>query len=291
MSAEFKYEIGWPSVGVRPGHHRSRRGVGGFEFREHRPLSADPDPRRLDLLQSLTDPFGELKVRAFRERRAIAVQVIADLSRSMGFGAKFALLQEFTLSAAHSAYRTGDAFGFMGAAETLVEDLCIGASRSKNMPAVILDRLRGFTPWGRSNAGLREAAERVGRLRTLVFLVSDFHCSLADIDACLSRFSAHAVIPVVLWDAAEYTWPPHIQWTRLQDMETGRQRGVLNRPAFRARMRDEFIRRQTELRALFRAYGMCPLALGQPYDADQVSHFFASGEGWPDVAAGHGTPS
>ena len=170
----------------------------------------------------------------------------------MSFGGKFALLREFTVSAAYSAYRTGDAFGFMGAAETLVEDLCISPGRSKTMPGVVEDRLRGFTPCGRSSTGLRQAAERVGQRRTLVFLVSDFHCSLPEIDSSLSRLTAHAVIPVVLWDAAEYTWPSRIVWTRIQDLETGRQRG-------------------------------------QPFDADRVSNYFASGEGWPDIAAGHGT--
>ncbi len=285
VSSEFNYEIGFPAGGVRPGHHRSLRGGGGFEFREHRPLWADPDPRRLDVLQSLRDPFGELKVRTFRERRAIAVHVLADVSLSMGFGGKFGLLTEFAVCAAHSARRTGDAFGFMGAAETLVDELRTAPSHSKNAAALVADRLHRFTPSGRSSAGLREATEQVGRPRALVFLVSDFHCDTAVIASWLDGLTAHAVVPVVLWDPAEYTWPDRIGWSRVRDLETGRQRGVLLRPALSAKIRTAFRSRQLELRALFARYGARPLGIARPFDADRVSQFFADGDGWPDVAA------
>jgi uncharacterized protein (DUF58 family) len=285
MIAEFHYEIAWPAVAVRPGHHRSLRGGGGFEFREHRPLRADPDPRRLDLFQSLRDPYGEFKVRAFRERRAIAVHVLADVSMSMHFGSKFDLVREFTVSAAHSAYRTGDSFGFMAAAETLIEELHVPPRRSKQLAALLEEGLRRLAPAGRSSAGIRQAALQVGRRRALVFLLSDFHCELDEIESWLDRLSAHAVVPVVLWDPAEYTWPERIAWTRVRDLETGQQRGMLMRPALSAKIRAGFIRRQRELCGCFSKYGARPLGFTQRFDPDRVSQYFAHGDGWPDVAA------
>jgi uncharacterized protein (DUF58 family) len=284
MSEVFNYEIAWPAVAVRPGHHRSLRGGGGFEFREHRPLRVDPDPRRLDLLQTLRDPFGEFKVRAFRERRAIAVHILADVSMSMHFGSKFDLVREFTVSAAHSAYRTGDPFGFMGAAGTLLEDLCFPCGRSKNLAALIEERLRRLAPSGRSSRGMGLAASRVGRRRALVFLLSDFHCELEEIGAWLDRLAAHAVVPVVIWDRAEYTWPERLAWTRVRDLESGQQRGMLLRPGLSAKIRAGFVRRQRELRACFLKYGARPLGVTGRFDADRVSHYFAHGDGWPDLA-------
>ena len=60
MPEEFHYRIDAPARGHFPGHHRSRRGESGFEFRSHALLVDAPDPRRLDLHASLRDPFGQI---------------------------------------------------------------------------------------------------------------------------------------------------------------------------------------------------------------------------------------
>jgi len=84
---EVHYRVGGPVRGHFPGHHRSTRGESGFEFRGHAPLLDAPDPRRLDLHASLRDPFGQWRVRVYRQRMSVPVAVVADLSASMGFAA------------------------------------------------------------------------------------------------------------------------------------------------------------------------------------------------------------
>jgi uncharacterized protein (DUF58 family) len=210
--------------------------------------------------------------------------VLADVSMSMHFGSKFDLVREFAVSAARSAYRTGDSFGFMGAGETLIEELLVPCGRSKYLAALVEDRVRRFTPSGQSSAGIGQAAPRIGRRRALVFLLSDFHCELDEIESWLDGLSAHAVVPVVIWDPAEYTWPERIAWTRVRDLESGRQRGMLLRPGLSAKIRAGFVHRQRELRGLFLKHGARPLGFTGRFDADRVSQYFAHGDGWPDVA-------
>ena len=48
-------------------------------------LVENPDPRRLDIRASLRDPFEQWRVREFRQKAAIPVMAILDLSASMSF--------------------------------------------------------------------------------------------------------------------------------------------------------------------------------------------------------------
>ena len=130
---EFHYRVGRPVTGHFPGHHRSRRGDSGLEFRGHASLLDAPDARRLDLHASLRDPFGNWLVRVHSQRKAIPVTLVADLSASMGFeGARRRLdvVADFVESLAQSAWRTGDSFGFLGCDETVREDLQLAQTRA-----------------------------------------------------------------------------------------------------------------------------------------------------------------
>jgi len=46
---ELHYRFESSAGGQRPGHHRSRGGYSGFEFRAHALLQDAPDARRIDL--------------------------------------------------------------------------------------------------------------------------------------------------------------------------------------------------------------------------------------------------
>ena len=284
---EFRYEISWPATGNRPGHHRSGRLGAGFEFRNHAPLVAHPDPRRLDLHASLKDPFGGSIVRVFRQRSAITVYILADLSASMGFigtHAKLDVLADFSGAAAYSAYRTGDAFGFIGADGAVLERMWLAPSRSKGMASLIAERLRRFVPAANSATGLLAAAQMLGRHRALVFLASDFHFPLGELQALLSTLSPHHVVPVVLWDRAEYTVLPKWGIGMLMDSETGQRRTVFLRPSLHQRLLQAYRDRQSALRDVFLRYGRRPLELLDEFVADQVTEYFLAAHASRDVS-------
>ena len=277
MTQEFCYKIGHPATGYRPGSHRSNGRGGGFEFREHAPLSADPDPRRLDLYASCRHPHGDLMVRVFRERRALSVYVVADLSASMGFSGvrrKLDVLAELAAATARSARRVGDAFGFIGANGMLLEELRVAPTRSKGWGELIALRLRRHVPSGASVAGLLAAADQIGRHRALVFLASDFHFPWPQLDRVLVAFARHVVVPVVLWDRAEFEPAMRFGLASLCDLESGQRRLLFMRPALRARMRLAWAERQRELEACCLRRGVRPLLLADGYEAERFTQYF-----------------
>jgi uncharacterized protein (DUF58 family) len=284
---EFRYEIGCPATGYRPGHHRSFGRGNGFEFRGHVPLLMDPDPRRLDVHASCRQPHGQLMVRVFRERRAISVFVLADVSASLAFAGvrrKMDVLADLTAAAALSAHRIGDAFGFLGADVAVREELRVAPTRKRGAGLLIAERLRRFVPTGNSAAGLAAAARALGRHRALVFLASDFHFSVTELDALLHNLSRYVVVPVVLWDRAEFPVAGRPGIDAVRDLESGRERLLFMRSALRVRIGAALRERQRTLEACFARHGIRPIMLLDGFDADRMTEYFLDAHASPGRA-------
>ena len=274
---ELHYRIGAAALGHFPGHHRSPRGHSGFEFRGHATLFDAPDARRLDLHASLRDPFGHWLVRIYKERMAIPVAMVADLSASMGFAGarrKLDVLADFVESLAWSAWRTGDSFGFVGCDAVVRDALLLPATRARGAGSALARTLRALHLEGRSAQALSEAHRHLSRQRSLVFLVSDFHLPPAEVAAVLVSLAHHEVVPVVLWDALEFELSARHGLAQVVDPETGRRRWVWWRPALRERWQAARQQRRDSLVQLFRVHRLEPLFIEDGFDADAVTRHF-----------------
>jgi uncharacterized protein (DUF58 family) len=276
---EAHYRFDRAAAGVLPGSHRSHGGSAGFEFRSHAALHDVPDARRLDLHASLRDPFGRWLVRLNSERRAVTVAVVADLSASMGFeGAqrKLDVLADLVACIGWSAWRSGDRFAFVGADETVPMPWRLAPTRSRAAAQLLAARLRAHVPQGRSAAALPAAHRHLPGARSLVFVVSDFHLPLALIDASLASLAAHQVVPVVVWQPAEFALGARHGLAEAVDPEGGARRWLWWRPALRERWLAAAAARRAALNERFAAHRLAPLYVEGAFDADAVTRHFSA---------------
>jgi uncharacterized protein (DUF58 family) len=271
--AALSYRLHWRSGSPRPGAHGGRQlGMGGA-FRGFAPLMDYPDPRRIDARMTLRDPFGGVWVRRFEQRSAVTVYVLADVSASMRFegrASKLRLLATLTAALAISAHQYGDHLGFIGCDEAVREELLLPATGNRGLEVEIVRRLAAFTPLGRSALGLVEAARQLGGRRKLVFLLSDFHMPLADAEAILEAFSRHDVVPVMLRDSAEAVDLPRWGLAALTDLETGRKRLAVMRPALYERWQRDVREREAALSRLCARYARPLTRLTDRLDAEHL---------------------
>jgi uncharacterized protein (DUF58 family) len=282
LIAEFHYAIDWRPPGLHPGAHASAGLGGGHEFAGHAPFLAHPDPRALDLRASLRDPFGRLLTRTFRQRGAIPVYVLADVSASLGFegvSRKRETLAVFAAACAYSAYRSGDRFGFFACDERIRWDAHLPCRFHKGAAPELLERLQSLALEGRSAAGLAEAATQLGRQRALVFLASDFHFPLERLADLLGALVRHDVVPVVLWDSAEYQRLPGFGLVSVRDPETFARRRLLMRPALRAKFREAYAQRRVALARACALYGREPFFAVDGFDPEALTRYFYGGAG------------
>jgi len=277
LAPEFGYRVPWRAGGPRPGHHRGAHYGTGMDFIGHAPLTASPDPRRIDVRASLYDPFGRWQVRLYRQRASISACLVADLSASMGFAGahrKLDVLGDFAAALGHSALRSGDAFAFVGCGDRVIPELLLPPTHARGAAGEIAEAIRRQRPTAASAAGLCEAADYLPRQRSLVFLASDFHFPLSLLDDVLDALGHHAVVPVVLWDAAESAPGEGFGLARVRDAETGRQRSVLLRPALRRRWQAAFEERRRVLVRTFARHDLRPFFVAGAFDPDAMTAYF-----------------
>lgn len=273
---EFHYRLNWRTHGVRPGSHASKVQGGNADFRGFNHFLSYPDPKRIDVRRSLMVVPRTLMVRTFNERNAITVYAAIDASSSMAFAGdsnKWKLVAEIASAIAWSAARQGDAFGLCTADEELRLDLSEPVSSQRGVAQQVYQKIHSATLKSQSSASaLPKLSTQLGNKKSLVFLISDFHLDAETLQASLQNMAIHDVVPIVLWDAAEYENIPAWGWARVRDMETGADASLFLRPKLLQKITDAYAQRRSALTTLCRKFGIRqPFFVGERFSAAQLS--------------------
>jgi len=247
-----------------------------MDFRGYVPFMQNPDPRRIDVRATLRSIPRNLMSRAFYERGAVDVVAILDFSASMdfsGLGNKLQQAADIAASIAWSAVRHGDNFSLIVCDDEIRKDLIMPASHRQGLAqeahrtvsqAMIRD--------GASASALTQAVEHMSRKRALVFLLSDFHFDEQFMLAALNSLAAHDVVPLVLWDSAEYQDMPEWGWARVRDMESAGVGSLFMRRNMATRIRHAYLQRRQQIAEICRQAGArAPFFSGNHFNAEQLS--------------------
>ncbi|MDG1097310.1 MAG: DUF58 domain-containing protein [Methylophilaceae bacterium] len=274
---EFGYHINWRSNSRRPGSHRSNQRGMGMDFRGHATLLSYPDPRRIDLRQTIRDPMEQIYVRIFNQKSATPVFVLCDMSGSMQYGShqrKISIAAEIAQSVAQSVTHNGDPFGFIGFDDEIREDWISTLSARPHIAVEMAERLKEYQPGEVGSSALIDTVRMLPRERSLIFLVSDFHMPMADLEESLVLMLRHHIIPVVLWDTSEYTDLPEFGIANVTDPETGAKRTLFLRKKYRERILESFNQRRKAIEELFLRFDMQPFFVTNQFDADLLGDYF-----------------
>ncbi|RJL09134.1 hypothetical protein [Paracoccus siganidrum] len=258
--------------GLREGSHRGRMRGAGEAFADIAALLAHPDPRRLDLRRSLTDPFGGFFVRRFERRTDLVLHLLLDGSASLAAGAssdRQGLAALLAGGLAQAARRGGDRFA-MQAIGGEVELLSQPPSRRAGLGDEIRARITAMIPQGQGAAGLIAAAEALPQARILVALVSDFDHAPAELDALLAALSPRPVLPVWLRDTGLEEPPDRFGLVETRDPETGRRRTVLATRRWAARQVQAGRDHRDALRRVFAAHGLRAIEIADSIDMNAL---------------------
>lgn len=283
---EFHYRLPVRVAGARPGSHRGTSVGAGQEFVAHTRLFDYPDPRRIDIRASIRGGHGEWLVRVHRQRVAVPVYAIVDVSASMHFGrdanapTKLDAAAQFAEALGYSAFRHGDRVGMLAFDEGEREDLFLPARQVRGagtlMRTTLLDaRVRDSHAAPKSRAGgLERAFSRIAERACLAFLVSDFQWPIETLPDMLRSMSRVWLVPIVVWSSAEVEPPSTRGWLTTHDMETGEQRSLWITDKLRDRWRAGMAARKQHIIDVFAKAGVRPLFVTDTFDADALSRYF-----------------
>ncbi|MDD5275629.1 MAG: VWA domain-containing protein [Methylovulum sp.] len=267
----FQYRLTMPSSRVYPGAHVGRMVSSGHLFKQHEPLIAHPDPRRIDLRASVLDVFGQYRVRVYQQHSLIDVLLLADLSTSMSQNK--AVLLACLESIAGSAFSYGDRFSFIGCGSEITPRYQLTHCQQRGALRAFSQQLQAarFTP---QNPHWQAALPHLPNRPSLVFLLSDFHFDLASLSPILPQLRQHDVIPLVIWQSGNYENLPEWGLVSFQDSESRATRTLFMRPALRRTIVQRFQQRRRQLQSFFRRYGCEPVFLQDRFQAAQLQAYF-----------------
>lgn len=274
---EFHYRLPHRLGTWRPGSHPATSLGTGQEFVSHANLFDRPDPRRLDLRASLRDIRGDWLVRVHRQRAAVPVHVIVDVSASMAFGSvrpKLQAVADFVEALGLSAFRVGDALGMAAFDERERMDLFVPALLSRGSGTLMASLLRNCTAGGSGAAGLEQAALHYTGRAGLIFLVSDFHWPLDRLERTLDLLASAYVVPMVVWDPAETQPPAENGLLSVWDVESRSQRTLWMRPSLRARWIEAVEQRRMDLTERLARRNIRPFHMNGDFDGEAMSRYF-----------------
>lgn len=273
----FFYNIPWKSSSVHLGNHLgTQRGLGD-DYKGNVSLVDYPDARRMDLRQTLRDPFEQVQVRTFNQDNTTPVFAVCDLSSSMQYGSdrrKLDKAMDIAFSVASSAFNAGDIFGFVAYADHVFDELSTAANHHLTQSLELISELAVFKQNQLGSKGMLDMPNYLSQKRSLVFWISDFHMDIELIEQSLNAMSAHQVIPIILWDEGEYKTLPSFGFANLIDPESGQDQTVFFHKALKEKYLESFLKRRELLESVFLSFDYPPLFIESEYSPDIISNYF-----------------
>lgn len=279
--SDLPYRLAWRSRTAGAGSHRTPRAGAGGLFRDLASFLEHPDPRRIDVRRSLSDPFDTLYVRRFEQTGPIDVVMIVDISGSMSFKGrtnKFAIAAEIAGVLARSARRIGDRFGLVACSGEAPTGLSFPCTRSRAGEGEMISAVECAKATGSGVGGLIDAAAGLTGRRRLVVLVSDFQFSLDAAAEVFAALDGHDVVPIILRDSAELDDLPTWGLLSLSDLETGRQRLVAMRPSLKKAWKAQDELRRDALDRIAAMHGRKMFDIADRVDWERLASYLGGGD-------------
>jgi uncharacterized protein (DUF58 family) len=213
------------------GEYRSAFRGQGMEFEEVRPYVPGDDIRHIDW--NVTARTGAPHIKQFREERELTLQLVLDVSGSVGFGGGGAdgrtdkRLQTARVAGAlaYAAIRNGDRVGLMSFSDEVRRFLPPRKSRGHAWAVLKAAFEREGEGGGTDIAGALEQIGKALTRRAVVCVVSDFLSDTPFHRQLSILASRHKLSCFLVHDPMEQVFPD-VGLITLQDTETGQRRLV-----------------------------------------------------------------
>jgi uncharacterized protein (DUF58 family) len=266
MSLVFDYKTAALVSSLMPGGHKSRQRGPGSDFYRKTHFLDEPEPARIDLNASLTDPFENLQVRSYRQRSKLDIVVLIDGSSSMLFDNKLSLVSSVFDSICQSVDAAGDKL----TAYLLTDELATVSDVDELRSAFL-----AIGPEDNRAGAYTEIQRTLPSRPSLIFLISDFHWPDWQMQGMLTALSSHTVVPVITWQSREYDDYPLWRFVEMTDLETGKSTLVFVTPGQRQLLKQRYQTRREHINTQCRAHNQRPFWLIDNYDPAQMNRYFA----------------
>ena len=271
---QFTYSISWRSRNNRYGNNLSSKIGNDFEYSGSKNFNDHPDLTRIDIKNSITDPYENIYVKTYNLNNPINLVVLCDISSSM-FVSKNndVMMKALSKIIAKSAIDQGDRFGMICFNDSIENNYLLEPGNNfqyinKWIDGIIFDTNRN------SSNGIKKIDKYLPEEKSLVFLISDFHYSLKKIDRILGQLSNHHVIPIFISSEGEIKKMPNYGFRKFTDSELDLEHEVFLRPSVKDKILSDYEEMKIKIFNVFSKKHLKQIVINGDIDIETIQKYF-----------------
>ena len=271
---QFTYSISWRSRNNRYGNNLSSKIGNDFEYSGSKNFNDHPDLTRIDIKNSITDPYENIYVKTYNLNNPINLVVLCDISSSM-FVSKNndAMMKALSKIIAKSAIDQGDRFGMICFNDSIENNYLLEPGNNFQYINKWIDGIIFNTNRNSSN-GINKIDKYLPEEKSLVFLISDFHYSLKKIDRILGQLSNHHVIPIFISSEGEIRKMPNYGFRKFTDSELDLEHEVFLRPSVKDKILSDYEEMKIKIFNVFSKKHLKQIVINGDIDIETIQKYF-----------------
>ena len=271
---QFTYSISWRSRNNSYGNNLSSKIGNDFEYSGSKNFNDHPDLTRIDIKNSITDPYENIYVKTYNLNNPINLVVLCDISSSM-FVSKNndVMIKALSKIIAQSAIDQGDRFGMICFNDSIENNYLLEPGNNFQYINKWIDGIIFNTNRNSSN-GINKIDKYLPEEKSLVFLISDFHYSLKKIDRILGQLSNHHVIPIFISSEGEIKKMPNYGFRKFTDSELDLEHEVFLRPSVKDKILSDYEEMKIKIFNVFSKKHLKQIVINGDIDIETIQKYF-----------------
>ena len=273
---QFTYSISWRSRNNRYGNNLSSKIGNDFEYSGSKNFNDHPDLTRIDIKNSITDPYENIFVKTYNLNNPVNLIAICDISSSVFVAKKNDLvLRELTKIIARSAIEQGDRFSMLCYNDYIKSQNILEPSNNLQYINQWIDSIKLDSVKSSSDAS-KEINKYLPDEKSLIFWITDFHYSIDEIEKILNQLSNHHVIPVFISSENEIKKLPKYGFRKFVDSELNIESEVFLRPSVKEKILKEYRDVKETIFHIFSSKQMKQIIIDEKIDIEKIQKYFMS---------------
>jgi hypothetical protein len=273
---QFTYSISWRSKNNKYGSNLSAKIGNDFEYSGSKNFNDHPDLTRIDIKNSITDPYENIYVKTYNLNNPINLVALCDISSSVFVNkVNNSLIKNISKIIANSAIDHGDKFSMLCYNEIIKKKLVLEPGNNLQYINQWVNNIE-FDNARTSSDALKIVNKYLPDEKSLVFWISDFHYPLDKIEKILNLLSTHHVIPIFISSEEEIKKLPKYGFRKFIDSEKNLEHEIFLRPSFKRKILSEYSKTKDQIFNVFSKKQIKQIVLNDKIDMYEIQKYFLS---------------
>jgi|TARA_B110000037_G_C17107878_1_gene500614 hypothetical protein len=271
---QFIYSISWRSRNNRYGNNLSSKIGNDFEYSGSKNFNDHPDLTRIDIKNSITDPYEDIYVKTYNLNNPINLVALCDVSSSMFVTKKNdSMIRNLSKIIANSAVSQGDRFSMICYNDSIKKKFLLEPDNNLAHISQWIDKFT-FEIEKSSSDGIKDIDKYLPEEKSLIFWISDFHHTPIQIEEILNKLSNHHVIPIFISSESEIKKLPNYGFRKFTDSEMNLEHEVFLRPSIKQKILTDYEKMKIKIFNIFSKKQLKQIEINEDINIESIQQYF-----------------